>query len=53
VSTFNNEESDTYIYGWIMGMITKETEYMQWIIAAKLRYVVMIFEPCRCLVVSV
>jgi hypothetical protein len=47
VNKVNNEESGTYYYGWIINMISKKTEYLQWIVAAKLWYIMMVLEPCR------
>jgi hypothetical protein len=43
----NNDESGTYCYSWIVIVSPKKTEDIQWIIAAKFRYVVVVFKPCR------
>jgi hypothetical protein len=44
VNNSNNEERETYRYSWIVAMIPKETEYIQCVVAAKCRYVVMRFQ---------
>jgi hypothetical protein len=44
VNNLNNEERETYRYSWIVAMIPKKTKYVQWVVAAKCRYVVMLIQ---------
>jgi hypothetical protein len=50
VSQIKIVESRTYRYGWIVIVLLKKSEYVHGIVVAKLRYVVMVFEFHRRLV---
>jgi hypothetical protein len=47
IRKMNNVESDTYCYSWIIIVLLKKFEYMDWIVAAKLHNIVMLIELCR------
>jgi hypothetical protein len=47
IRKMNDAESDTYRYSWIIIVLLKKFEYMDWIVAAKLRNIVMLIELCR------
>jgi hypothetical protein len=55
----NFEERGTYYYSWIIIMLAKESEKIQWMVAAKRRYMVMVFQVesqryvDRCILVSI
>jgi hypothetical protein len=55
----NFEERGTYYYSWIIIVLAKESEKIQWMVVAKHQYMVMVFQVesqryiNRCILVSI
>jgi hypothetical protein len=47
MSEIDSKESVTYRHSWIIIMISKKPEDVQWVVETKLGNVMMVFEPCR------
>jgi len=59
MSKMNFEERGTYYYSWIIIVLAKESEKIQWMVVAKHQYMVMVFQVesqryiNRCILVSI